>query len=47
MNAYKVSQTQDDNYSRTLQALKDVIGLRNLPERIECFDISNILANKR
>ncbi len=46
MNAYKVSQTQDDNYSRTLQALKDVIGLRNLPERIECFDISNIFGKQ-
>lgn len=46
MNAYKVSQTQDDNYSRTLQALKDVIGLKNLPERIECFDISNIFGKQ-
>ncbi|MCF6150026.1 MAG: excinuclease ABC subunit UvrC [Candidatus Kuenenia sp.] len=46
MNAYKVSQTHEDNYSHTLQALKNTIGLKNLPERIECFDISNIFGKQ-
>ncbi|MBM4054634.1 MAG: excinuclease ABC subunit UvrC [Planctomycetes bacterium] len=46
MNAYKVSQTSDNNYAHTLQALKNTIGLKNLPERIECFDISNIFGKQ-
>ncbi|MEK6621002.1 MAG: excinuclease ABC subunit UvrC [Planctomycetota bacterium] len=41
-NAYLVSHVREEGHSRTLQTLKDILKLRQIPERIECFDISNI-----
>ncbi len=41
-NAYLVSRTQDDDFTRTLQTLRETLKLKQTPERIECFDISNI-----
>lgn len=40
-NAYLVSQVHDEDFTRTLQSLKDTLKLQQIPERIECFDISN------
>lgn len=41
-NAYQVSQTHNGDLARTLMTLKETLYLRQIPERIECFDISNI-----
>lgn len=41
-NAYRVSQTQEGELARTLMTLKETLNLKQIPERIECFDISNI-----
>lgn len=41
-NACRVSQTYEGDLARTLVSLKETLGLRHIPERIECFDISNI-----
>ncbi|TVM00663.1 MAG: excinuclease ABC subunit C [Candidatus Brocadia sp. WS118] len=41
-NAYRVSQTHDRDFARTLMTLKETLHLKQIPERIECFDISNI-----
>ena len=41
-NAYLISHVREEGLSRTLQTLKDILKLRQIPERIECFDISNI-----
>ncbi|MFO0795381.1 MAG: excinuclease ABC subunit UvrC [Candidatus Brocadiaceae bacterium] len=41
-NAYLVSRTQDEDFTRTLQTLRETLKLKQTPERIECFDISNI-----
>lgn len=41
-NAYQVSQTHNGDLARTLMTLKETLHLRQIPERIECFDISNI-----
>ncbi len=41
-NAYQVSQTHNGDFARTLMTLKETLHLKQIPERIECFDISNI-----
>lgn len=41
-NAYRVSQTHEGDLTRTLMTLKETLKLKHIPERIECFDISNI-----
>lgn len=40
-NACRVSQTCKEDFTRTLHLLKETLKLKQLPERIECFDISN------
>ncbi len=45
-NAYQVSRTHDENFTRTLKTLKESLMLRHVPERIECFDISNIFGKQ-
>lgn len=40
-NAWLVSQVHSKDFTRTLHALKETLGLQQIPERIECFDISN------
>ncbi len=45
-NAYRVSQTPEEDFTRTLKTLKDTLMLRQTPERIECFDISNIFGQQ-
>src|SRR3989338_9011530 len=44
-NAYLVSRTQED-FTRTLYSLKETLKLNNIPECIECFDISNIFGKQ-
>ncbi|HHT9105759.1 MAG TPA: excinuclease ABC subunit UvrC [Candidatus Wujingus californicus] len=44
-NAYLVSRTQED-FTRTLYSLKEGLKLNNIPECIECFDISNIFGKQ-
>ncbi len=41
-NAYLVSRTRDEDFTRTLQVLRETLKLKQTPKRIECFDISNI-----
>lgn len=41
-NAYRVSQTHGGDLALTLMTLKETLYLKQIPERIECFDISNI-----
>lgn len=41
-NACRVSQTHAGDLTRTLMTLKETLKLKHIPERIECFDISNI-----
>lgn len=41
-NAFKARHATPQRQRKTLEGLKEALGLRNLPERIECFDISNI-----
>lgn len=45
-NAYLVSNVREEGLSRTMQTLKDILKLRQIPERIECFDISNIFGKQ-
>lgn len=45
-NAYLVSRTHEDDFARTLETLKETLKLRQIPERIECFDISNIFGKQ-
>ncbi len=40
--ALKNSQDYEQSLERSLEELKSQLGLRKLPSRIECFDISNI-----
>ncbi len=41
-NAFRARHSAPQRYRKVLQGLKEALGLKNLPERIECFDISNI-----
>ncbi len=41
-NAYLVSRVHGEDFARTLLSLKETLRLKKTPERIECFDISNI-----
>lgn len=43
---YLVSQTHEDDFVRTLEALKETLRLQQVPERIECFDISHIFGKQ-
>ena len=45
-NAYLVSRTHEEDFARTLKTLKETLKLRQIPERIECFDISNIFGKQ-
>ncbi|MDE2217695.1 MAG: excinuclease ABC subunit UvrC [Planctomycetota bacterium] len=45
-NAYMVSQVRKEDFIRTLQTLKETLKLKQIPERIECFDISNIFGKQ-
>ncbi|MCF6154917.1 MAG: excinuclease ABC subunit UvrC [Candidatus Brocadia sp.] len=45
-NAYQVSRTHEEDFTRTLKTLKEALMLRQVPERIECFDISNIFGKQ-
>ena len=45
-NVYLMSRNHDDDFTRTLNALKETLSLRQTPERIECFDISNIFGKQ-
>ncbi len=45
-NAYLVSRVHEEDFARTLQSLKETLKLRQAPERIECFDISNIFGKQ-
>lgn len=45
-NAYMVSRVHEEDFARTLQSLKETLKLRQVPERIECFDISNIFGKQ-
>lgn len=45
-NAYQVSRTHEEDFARTLKTLKETLMLRQVPERIECFDISNIFGKQ-
>lgn len=45
-NAYLVSRTHEEDFTRTLKALKETLRLTQIPERIECFDISNIFGKQ-
>ena len=40
-NAYLVSRVHEEDFARTLHSLKETLKLKQVPERIECFDISN------
>lgn len=40
-NTYQVSRNHEEDFARTLQTLKEILNLRQIPERIECFDVSN------
>ncbi|MDR4506991.1 MAG: excinuclease ABC subunit UvrC [Candidatus Brocadiaceae bacterium] len=41
-NACKVSRSQGENFAGTLKMVKETLKLSQIPERIECFDISNL-----
>ncbi|MCB7128470.1 MAG: excinuclease ABC subunit UvrC, partial [Candidatus Brocadiales bacterium] len=41
-NAFRARHATPDRQKKILTGLKKALGLRNLPETIECFDISNI-----
>jgi excinuclease ABC subunit C len=41
-NAFRARHSTPQRQRKVLQGLKESLGLKNLPERIECFDISNI-----
>lgn len=41
-NAFRAKHATPDRQKKVLNELKLSLGLKNLPERIECFDISNI-----
>ncbi|CAG1021723.1 partial UvrABC system protein C, partial [Patescibacteria group bacterium] len=45
-NVYRMSRNHEDDFTRTLKALKETLSLRQTPERIECFDISNIFGKQ-
>ena len=45
-NAYLVSRVHEEDFARTLHSLKETLKLRQVPERIECFDISNIFGKQ-
>jgi excinuclease ABC subunit C len=45
-NAYLVSQTHEDDFTRTLKGLKETLKLKQIPERIECFDISHVFGKQ-
>lgn len=45
-NTYLVSHTHEEEFARTLHGLKDILKLRQVPERIECFDISHIFGKQ-
>lgn len=45
-NAYQVSRSHEEDFTRTLKTLKETLMLRQVPERIECFDISNIFGKQ-
>ncbi|MBM4066729.1 MAG: excinuclease ABC subunit UvrC [Planctomycetes bacterium] len=45
-NAYLVSRVHEVDFARTLHSLKETLKLRQVPERIECFDISNIFGRQ-
>ncbi|MEK7788814.1 MAG: excinuclease ABC subunit UvrC, partial [Planctomycetota bacterium] len=45
-NAYMVSRVHEVDFARTLQSLKETLKLKQVPERIECFDISNIFGKQ-
>ncbi|OHB90865.1 MAG: hypothetical protein A2Z58_03810 [Planctomycetes bacterium RIFCSPHIGHO2_12_42_15] len=40
-NAYLVSRVHEVDFARTLHSLKETLKLKQMPERIECFDISH------
>jgi excinuclease ABC subunit C len=41
-NAFKIRHMMGEDVESVLNSLRQQLGLRNLPKRIECFDISNI-----
>jgi excinuclease ABC subunit C len=41
-NAFRARYGTPERQKRVLKGLKEALDLKNLPERIECFDISNI-----
>ena len=41
-----VSRVHEVDFARTLQSLKETLKLKQVPERIECFDISNIFGKQ-
>lgn len=41
-NAFRIQETGGENIGATLSSLKRHLCLKNVPNRIECFDISNI-----
>ncbi len=45
-NVYMVSQVRKEDFISTLQTLKETLKLKQIPERIECFDISNIFGKQ-
>ena len=45
-NAYLVSRVHEEDFARTLHSLKETLKLKQMPERIECFDISNIFGKQ-
>ena len=45
-NAYMVSRVCEEGFERTLQSLKETLRLKQIPQRIECFDISNIFGKQ-
>ncbi|MBI4222933.1 MAG: excinuclease ABC subunit UvrC [Planctomycetes bacterium] len=45
-NAYLVSRVHEEDFARTLHSLKETLKLKHVPERIECFDISNIFGKQ-
>ena len=45
-NAYLVSRVQEVDFAMTLYSLKETLKLKQVPERIECFDISNIFGKQ-
>jgi len=41
-NAFKIHQSTDNKTETTLDSLKKQLGLKKIPGKMECFDISNI-----